>query len=147
MPWKSYLRNPNYQNFILTRKQKVQELVSYQKKASWLSDSISKPKQLISLHFPNKTLVCGPNALKVNDIMKFQTKSTVDGFRNYFSNLNSILLKKLLASPKNYVFNYAIQYYMHCFQGDASHLTNTTGIIKSKILIRQRTMPRGKRYC
>ena len=79
--------------------------------------------------------------------MKFQTKSTVDAFRNYFSNLNSILLKKLLASLKNYVFNYAIQYYMHCFQGDASHLTNTTGIKKAKILIRQSTMPMGQRYC
>ena len=68
--------------------------------------------------------------------MKFQTKWTLDGLRNYFSNLNSILLKNLLASLKNYVFNYAIQHYMHFIQGDASHLINTTGINKGMILSR-----------
>ena len=66
--------------------------------------------------------------------MKFQTKSTLDGFANYFCDLNSILLKKLRVSPKNCSFNSAIQYYKHFIQGDASHLTNTTGIEKEKIL-------------
>ena len=66
--------------------------------------------------------------------MSFETKSTLDVFKNYYSTLADNLLKKLLTPPKRYTFNSVIQYYRHFIQTDTFHLTYTTDIDIEKIL-------------
>ena len=80
----------------------VQKLISYKKKKFFenrLNDSIGKPKELWkalkSLGLPSKTSVCGTTALKVKNTTSFETKSTLDVFKNYYSTLAVNLLKKL----------------------------------------------------
>ena len=79
----------------------VQKLISYKKKKFFenrLNDSIGKPKELWkalkSLGLPSKTSVCGTTALKVKNTTSFETKSTLDVFKNYYSTLAENLLKK-----------------------------------------------------
>ena len=103
-----------------------------------LNDSISKPKELWkalkSLGLPSKTSICGTTALKVKNATSFETKSTLDVFKNYYSTLADNLLKKLPTPPNIYTFNSVIQYYRHFIQTDAFHLTYTTEIDIEKIL-------------
>ena len=113
----------------------MQKLISYKKKKFFeniLSDSISKPRELWkalkSLGLPSKTSVCGTTALKVKNKTSFETKSTLDIFKNYYSTLADNLLKKLPTPPNRYTFNSVIQYYRHFIQTDAFHLTYTTEI-------------------
>ena len=94
----------------------VQKLISYQKKKFFenrLNDSIGKPKKLSkvlnSLGLPSKTSVCGTTAIKVKNATSFETKSTLDAFKNYFSTLAVNLLKKTYNSPNRYTFNFIIQ--------------------------------------
>ena len=66
--------------------------------------------------------------------MRFETKSTLDIFKNYYSTLAENLLKKLPIPPNNIFFNIVIPYYRHFIQSDAFRLTNTTEIDIEKIL-------------
>ena len=87
-------------------------------------------KTLKSLELLNKTLSCDTNALKVSNIIRFETKSTLDVFINCFSNLAANLLKKIPTpptsphSPSNYTFNSEIQYHRHL--SNSFDLINTT---------------------
>ena len=119
----------------------MQKLISYKKKKFFenrLNDSIGKPKELWkalkSLGLPSKTSVCGTTALKVKNTTSFETKSTLDVFKNYYSTLAENLLKKLPTPPNRYTFNSIIQYYRHFIQTDAFHLTYTMEIDIEKIL-------------
>ena len=119
----------------------VQKLISYKKKEFFenrLNDSIGKPREpwkaLKSLGLPSITSVCGTTALKVKNTTSFETKSTLDVFKNYYSTLADNLLKKLPTPPNRYTFNSAIQYYRHFIQTDAFHLIYTTEIDREKIL-------------
>ena len=64
--------------------------------------------------------------------MSFETKSTLDVFKNYYSTLAENLLKKLPIPPNIYTF--AVQYYRHFIQADGFHLTYTTEIDIEKSL-------------
>ena len=119
----------------------MQKLISYKKKKFFenrINHSIGKPKELWkalkSLGLPSKTSVCGTTALKVKNTTSFETKSTLDVFKNYYSTLVENLLKKLPTPPNRYTFNSIIQYYRHFIQTDAFHLTYTTEIDIEKIL-------------
>ena len=110
----------------------VQKLISYKKKnflENRLNDSIGKPKELWkalkSLGLPCKTSVCRTTALKLKNTTSFETKSTLDIFKNYYSFLADNLLKKLPTPPNKCTFNSAIQYYRHFIQTDAFRLTYT----------------------
>ena len=72
--------------------------------------------------------------------MSFETKSTLDVFKNYYSTLAENLLKKLPTPPNIYTFNSVVQYYRHFIQTDAFHLTYTKEIDIENIL-------RGTKVC
>ena len=88
-------------------------------------------KALKSLELLNKTLFCDTNALKISNIIRFESKSTLD-----FSNLASNLLKKSQHNPphpptprpppSSYTFNSEIQYHRHL--SNSFDLINTTVI-------------------
>ena len=87
----------------------VQKLISCKKKKFFekrLNDSIGKPrklwKTLKSLGLPSKTSVCGTTALKIKNTTSFETISTLDFFKNYYSTLADNLLEKLPTPPKRY---------------------------------------------
>ena len=69
--------------------------------------------------------VCEATAVKVKNTTIFETKSTLDIFKNYYSTLADNLLKKLPTPHHKYTFNSVIQYYRHFIQTDAFHLTYT----------------------
>ena len=77
--------------------------------------------------------ICGTTALKVKNTTSFETKSTLDVFKNYYSTLADNLLKKLSTPSNRYTFNSVIKYYRHFIQTDAFHLTYTTEIGIKKI--------------
>ena len=83
-------------------------------------------KALKSLELPNKILFCETNALKVSNIIRFETKSTLHVFKNCFSSLAANLLKNLPTPPSNYTFIPEIQYQRHL--SDSFDLTNTKEI-------------------
>ena len=88
-------------------------------------------KALKSLELLNKRLFCNTNALKVSNIIRFETKSTLDVFINCFSNLAVNLLKKIpnlppTPPPSNYTFNSEMQYHRHL--SNSFDLINTTEI-------------------
>ena len=98
----------------------MEKLISYKKKKFFenrLNDSIGKPKELWkdlkSRGLPSKTSACGTTALKVKNTTSFETKSTLDVFKNYYSTLANNLLKKLPTAPNKYTFNSTIQYYRY----------------------------------
>ena len=119
----------------------MQKLISYKNKKFFenrLHDSIGKPKELWkalkSLGLPSKTSVCRTAALKVKNTTRFETKLSLDVFKNYYSTVAENLLKKLPAPPNRYTFKSVIQYYRHFIRTDAFHLTYTTEIDIEKIL-------------
>ena len=119
----------------------MRKLISHEKKRFFenrLSDFIGKPRELWkalkSLGLPSKTSVCGTTTLKVKNTASFETKSTLDVLKNYYSTLADNLLKKLPIPPNRYTFNSVIQYYRHFIQTDSFHLTYTTEIDIEKIL-------------
>ena len=118
----------------------MQKLISYKETffENRINDSVRKPKELWkalkSLGLPSKTSVCGTTALKVKNTTSFETKSTLDAFKNYYSTLAENLLKKFPTPPNRYTFNSVIQYYRHFIQTDAFHSIYTTEIIIEKIL-------------
>ena len=89
---------------------------------------------LKSLGLANKTSVCGTTALKVKNRTSFETKSTLDVFKNLYSTLAKNRLKKLLTLPNRCTFNSVIQHYRHFIQTDGIYLTYTTEIDIEKIL-------------
>ena len=108
----------------------MQKLISYQKKKFFenrLDDSIGKPRELWKalrpLGLSSETSDCGTTALKVKNTTSFETESTLDVFKNYYSTLADNLLEKLSTPPERYTFNSVIQYYRHFIQIDAFHLT------------------------
>ena len=60
--------------------------------------------------------------------MSFETKSSLDFFKNYYSTLADNLFIKVPTPPNKYTFNSIIQYYRHFIPSDAFHLTYTTEI-------------------
>ena len=121
----------------------MQKVISYKKKKFFenrLNDFIGKPKELWkalkSLCLPSKTSVCETTALKVKNTTSFETNSTLDVFKNYYSTLADNLLRKLPTPPNRYTFIPIIQYYRHFIPADAFHLTYTTEIDIEKILRR-----------
>ena len=85
----------------------MQKSISYKKKKfseKRLNDSTGKTKDLLkalkSLVLSSKTLVCETNALKVKYTTSFETKSTLDVIKNYYSTFADNLLKKL-PNPHN----------------------------------------------
>ena len=54
--------------------------------------------------------------------MNFETKSTLDIFKKYYSTLADNLLKKASTPPNKYTFISVTQYYSHFIQADAFHL-------------------------
>ena len=94
--------------------------------------SIDKPRELWKtlkpLDLPNKTSVCGTNALKVNNAMSFETKWILDAFSNHYSTLFDNFLKKLPTPPNKCTSNFVIQYYGSFIQTDAFRLEYTTEI-------------------
>ena len=118
----------------------VQKLISYKTKKFFengCNNNIGKPialwKTLKYLGLPSKKSACGTTALKVKNTMSFETKSTLDVVKNYFSTSADNLLKKLPIPPNKYTFNSIIQYYGH-FKTDAFNSTYTTEIYIEKIL-------------
>ena len=111
----------------------VQKLISYKKKLFEyrLNDSIGKPKELWkalkSLGLLSKLSVCRTTALRVKNATSFETKSTLDVFKNYYSTLAENLLKKIPTPPNTYTFNSVIQH-KHFIQADTFYLTYTTEI-------------------
>ena len=112
----------------------MQKPISYKKKTFFenkLNDSTGKPKELWkalkSPGLPSATSVCGTTAVKVKNTMSFETKSSLDVFKNYYSTLADNLLKKL-PNPPRHTYNSALQYYRYFIRTDAFHLTYTTGI-------------------
>ena len=89
---------------------------------------------LKSLGLASKTSVRGTTALKVKNRTSFETKSTLDVFKNLYSTLANNLLEKLLTLPNRCTFNSVIQYYRHFIQTDGIYLTYTTEIDIEKIL-------------
>ena len=93
----------------------MQKLISYKNFffENRLNDSIGKLKELWkalkSLGLPSKTSVCGTTALKVKNTTSFETKSTLDVFKNYYSTLADNLLKKLPTPPNINTFSSVIQ--------------------------------------
>ena len=87
----------------------VQKLISCKKKKFLENRLIGKLKELWkalkSLGLPSKTSVCGTTALKVKNATSFETKSTLDVFKNYYSTLAENLLKILPTPPNIYTFN------------------------------------------
>ena len=78
----------------------VQKLISYKKKKSFenrFNDSIGKPRELWKalkfLGLPSKVSVCETTALRVKNTTSFETKSTLDVFKNYYFPLADNLLK------------------------------------------------------
>ena len=70
-------------------------MISYKKNRFFenrLNDSTGKPKELWkalkSLGLPSKTSVCSATALKLKNTMCFETKSTLDVFKNYYSSFS-----------------------------------------------------------
>ena len=95
----------NKEIYKITRYE-VQKLISYKQKTFFenrLSDSIGKPnelwKGLKSIGLSSKTSFCGTTALKVKNSTSFETKLTLDVFKNYYSTLADNLLKKLPTPP------------------------------------------------
>ena len=81
-----------------------------------------------------KTVLDSTTALKVKNTTSFETKSTLDVFKNYSSTLADNILKKLPISPNRCTFNSIMQCYRHFIQTDAFYLTYTTEIDVEKIL-------------
>ena len=105
----SYLRNWKNQNFTLKiykiARYEVQTLISYQKKKFFengLIDSIGKPKELWKA-LKSLTSVCGTTALKVKNVTSFETKSTLDVFKNYYSTLAEKSFEKT-PNPSQHVY-------------------------------------------
>ena len=59
--------------------------------------------------------------------MSFETKSILDVFKNYYSNLADSLLKKLQCPPNKYTLN-SIQYDRYFIQTDVFYLKYSTEI-------------------
>ena len=85
--------------------------MSYKKKKFFenrFNDSIGIPRELWkalkSLVLPSKTSVCGTTALKVKNTTSFETKSTLDVFKNYYSTLADDFLKKKPNSSQQIYF-------------------------------------------
>lgn len=93
------------------------------------NNSIGKP-----LWLPNKTSVCEREALNVNNTGKFETKSTLDIFKDCYFTLDDNLLAKLLTPPSKYTFNSVMQYCRHFVQSDAFHLPYLAEFIIENIL-------------
>ena len=89
---------------------------------------------LKSLGLPSKTSFGRTTTLKAKNTTNFETKSTLDVFKNYYSTLADKFLKKLSTPPYKYTFNFVIQYYRHFVQVDAFNLKYTTEINIEKIL-------------
>ena len=90
----------------------MQKLISNKKKKFFenrLNCSIGKPKELWkalkSLGLRSKTSVCRTTALKVKNTISFETKSTLDVFKNYDFTVAENLLKKL-PTPPNSIIQY-----------------------------------------
>ena len=94
----------------------------------WPSQPRELFKALKSLDLLNKTSVWGTSVLKVNNTMSFETKSILDVFKNYYSNLADSLLKKLQCPPNKYTLNSAIQYDRYFIQTDVFYLKYSTEI-------------------
>ena len=84
----------------------VQKLISSEKNNFFenrLNYSIGKPKELWkvlkSLVLPSRTPICRTTTLKLKNATSFETKSTLEVFRNYYSTLADNLLKK---TPNSY---------------------------------------------
>lgn len=75
------------------------------------NNSLGKP-----LWLPNKTSVCERDALNVNNTVKFETKSTLDIFKDCYFTLDDNLLAKLPTPPNKYTFNSVMQYCRHFVQ-------------------------------
>ena len=83
---------------------------------------------LFSKNRKNVSLFC-ENPVKVNNTMKFNTKSKLKVFKNHFCTLVDNLLKKKLPDPPNkYTSNSIIQYHRHFIWSDTFYLTSTTEI-------------------
>ena len=70
----------------------MQKFIQYKKKKfseNRLNDSLGNPKELWkalkSLGLRSKTSVYGTTAFKVKNTTSFETKSTLDVFKNYYS--------------------------------------------------------------
>ena len=106
-----------------------------------LNDSIVKPKELLkavkSLGLPSKTSVCRTTALKVKNIISFETEPALYIFihiKNDYCVLADSFWKRLSTPLKRCTFNSVIQYYRHSIQTYALHLTYSTEIDKEKHL-------------
>ena len=103
-----------------------------------LNDSFVKPKELLkalkSLGLPSQTSVCRTTALKVKNIISFETEPALYIFKNDYCVLADSFWKRLPTPLKRYTFNSVIQYYRHFIQTDAFHLTYSTEIDKEKNL-------------
>ena len=71
----------------------------------WVSQIAVKKKKktyraLQALDLPDKTLVYWKNYLRLNNTINFETKSTLEVFKNYYSTLADNLLKKF-PNPAN----------------------------------------------
>ena len=60
--------------------------------------------------------------------MSFETNSTLDVFKNYYSSLANNLLKKFPTPPNKYTFNSVTQCHRHFMETNGFHLTYTMKI-------------------
>ena len=109
----------------------MQKSISYKKKRfleNRLDDFIGKPKELWkvlkSLGLFSKTSVCGTTALKVKNTTIFETKSTLNVFKNYYSTLADNLLKKLPTPFNRYTINSRDNFFSRVSSKPISKLCN-----------------------
>ena len=112
---------------------KVHKLMFNKKKDYFenkLNECIGKPKELWkalkSLGLPNKTSSCEVSALEVNKTVQHDTNLVLGGFKDYYSNLAGILLKKLPKPPNKFTLSIVIQHYKGIIRSDSFNLATVS---------------------
>ena len=79
-----------------------------------------------SLGLPNKSGGCIVGSLAENQIVKHDTKSILETFKIFYSNLAGNLLAKLPKLPNRYTIKFASDYYKKLSLSENSKLDSTT---------------------
>lgn len=108
------------QNLITKKKKKFEEK---------LLECLTKPKDLWkALGLPSKSGGCIFGALAENQILEYDTKSTLKTFENFYSNLAGTLFTKLAKPPNRYTINSVCDLYRKFAISENFHVTKAAGI-------------------
>ena len=93
------------------------------------SQCLTKPKDLWkALGLPSKSGGCIFGALAENQILEYDTKSTLKTFENVYSNLAGTLLTKLSKPPNRYTINFVSDLYRKFSISENFDVTKAAGI-------------------